>query len=642
MPLSGKQAAGEVERFARWLALATVFLAALPAIVGWISTPPGSAYYGTQSALDDQMVYAAWIRQAMEGRLLFENRFTTDAQPGLTLNLFFLALGAAGKAVGIPVAMTLARLVLAYCFVRLLARFLLELGLPVFTAKFALGLACFGAGVGFLMWERFGEAMVSGSRLLAPLTGGRTSIDVWQPEAFVFPSMLTNALFMAALCLMLLVLRACWLAQDSWKPVPLGGAAFALLMNVHSYDALLLFLVVVAWFGAMAAGRAATWGWFLRVAVVGACALPPAAWFLHVLAQDAVFQARAATPTFSPAFSQVLLGILPAAGLGVASLAVSPQRRPKLGAWLVSLLLAVLWFLLPGGSEAAQFTAFEWSVAFLVSAGIVAYSAGGDRSRSLLLCWALVGLVALYFPAPFQRKLAMGLVVPWAVLAAGGLAGILDKMERSSRNMVAALALVATCASSLLWLQRELLYVRDDVARTVVHPVFFTQDARRIVEFLSSVPGRKVVLAMPGVRNSVGPGQFARPVIPDLNAVLTGIAGATTYAGHWSETPDYNARRNRLTRAFLAQTPDSEREALIAETGAAYVVQPNPEAFEGVAAEGRPSVLADFSKYGEVAYRGSQLWLVSLRPAPAPQPGPPAALRPAVPPAWGRRAWGSG
>jgi arabinosyltransferase C len=239
----------------------------------------------------------------------------------------------------------------------------------------------------------------------------------------------------------------------------------------------------------------------------------------------------------------------------------------------------------------------------------------------LIVAWALVGSAALYFPAPFQRKLAMGLAVPWAVCAALGLATVLERLERSSRNMVAALALAATCATSLLWLQRELIFVRDDVARTAVHSVFYSRDARRIIDLVGAEQGRKVVLAMPGVMNATGPASFGRPTIPDLNAVMSGMAGATTYAGHWSETPDYADRRNRLTKAFLARTPDSERAALLQETGAAYVVQPNPAAFQAVEASGSSSLIADFRPFGELVYEGSQLWLVRVRSA-AGRPAP--------------------
>lgn len=603
----------QIERFSRILALAAVFLAGLPTLVGLISLPPGSTYLGHQLNLDDQMVYAAWMNQAMHGRVLFENLFTTDSQPSLTFHLLFLLMGWLAKLIGIVASMVVTRLVLTYAFVRLFSRFLVELGLPVFTAKFAITMACFGGGIGYVMWERFGEAARNSPAALASLTGGRAPIDVWQPEAFVYPSMLTNALFVAALCLIVVVLRQVWRARESWSAVPLGAAAFCALMNIHSYDALLLVLVVVVWFAALAASRQASWAWFGRVSVIGLGAVPAAAWFLHVLSKDPVFQARAATPTYSPSFSQVALGLLPSLILGVASIFGSKVPRARLAGIVTLALLGVLWFALPGGTEAMQLDPVTWGVFFVAVAATVILAASQDRAKTMLLSWALVGVVALYFPAMFQRKLSMGLIVPWATLAAFGLAALIERVDRSARNMVAALGLVIACASSILWLQREISFIRDDVSRTSVHSVYYSRDASRILERLASVRGRKVVLAMPGVSNSEGPADFGRPIISDLNAVLSGMAGATTFAGHWSETPNYSARRNRLTAFFLAQTPIEDQEALLAETGADYLVQPNPEAFRSVEGDEGSSVLADLSRFGTKEYDGSQLWLIKVR-----------------------------
>jgi len=603
----------QIERFSRYLALAAVFLAGLPTLVGLISTPPGSTYLGHQLNLDDQMVYAAWMHQAMSGRVLFENLFTTDAQPSLTFHLLFLLMGWLAKAIGIVGSMILTRLVLTYGFVRLFGKFLVELGLPVFTAKFAITMACFGGGVGYLMWERFGEAARHAPAWLAAITGGRAPIDVWQPEAFVYPSMLTNALFMASLCLIVVVLRQVWRARESWSAVPLGAIAYCALMNIHSYDALLLFMVVAVWLAGLLAAKQATLAWFARIAVIGLGAVPAAGWFLYVLARDPVFQARAATPTFSPSFAQVALGLLPSIVLAVVSLFVTKTPKGRIAGVISVVLMGVLWVALPGGTEAMQLDPVTWAVFFAAVVGTVVLAVGQDPAKTMLLSWALVALVALYFPAMFQRKLSMGLIVPWATLAAFGLASVIERVDRSARNMVAALGLVVACASSILWLQREISFLRDDVSRTSVHSVYYSRDASRILARLSAVPGRKVVLAMPGVANADGPADFGRPIITDLNPVLSGMAGATTFAGHWSETPHYAKRRNRLTAFFLAQTPVQDQEALLAETGADYIVQPNPDAFRSVESKDGASLLADLSRFGTKVYDGSQLWLIKVR-----------------------------
>ena len=92
-PKSPEYQAREIRKFARVLALVAAGLAALPVLIGFLARPAGHSYLPFHLSLDDHMVYAAWMRKAMEGRFLFDIRFTTDPQPGLTFHALFLLLG---------------------------------------------------------------------------------------------------------------------------------------------------------------------------------------------------------------------------------------------------------------------------------------------------------------------------------------------------------------------------------------------------------------------------------------------------------------------------------------------------------------------------------------------------------------------
>src|SRR5690242_14703306 len=91
--------------FVRILAIVAATIAALPTFANWLLRQSGTTYLGVQYNVDDHMVYAAWMRQAMDGRFLFDNRFTTDQQPGLTVHLYFLILGWIAKLLGIALTM---------------------------------------------------------------------------------------------------------------------------------------------------------------------------------------------------------------------------------------------------------------------------------------------------------------------------------------------------------------------------------------------------------------------------------------------------------------------------------------------------------------------------------------------------------
>lgn len=603
----------KILRFTRQLAIVCLVLAALPSLIGWMSAPNGALYLGIQTNLDDHMVYAAWIRQAMDGHFLFDNRFAVDPQPGLTIHLYFYALGLVAKLIGIPATMFVARLALTFLFVNVLGRFLIRLKVDVFTAKYMLLISCFGGGIGFLVWEKFGQDYVNGPAALKPLFLGLAPIDVWQPEAFVFPSMLTNGLFMMSLCLIVWALQAVVLARDSWKPVLGGAVSVAVLMNIHSYDVLLVGLVLVGYLVTQVVQKRVTGAWLVRALVIVAGCVPAAVWFLDVLANDPVFQARAATLTYSPNFRQVFFGLLPPLSLSlVAAWRLETKRKAVSLLAVLAFLLGL--FLLSAGHNPSQYflTAGSWVGLFIVSLALIGLLSSGDDAWNLAWSWGLAGLVAIYFPALFQRKLAMGIVIPWSMIAAFGLFSILKGLERSTRNLVATLSLCVMCGSSLAWFLREIYFVRADVGRTAVHSVYFSRDTARIIKTLSEIPGRKVAVAMPGIWNPVGPADFKTPIVSDLNPLLSGMAGVYTYAGHWSETPDYNRRRGLAMALFLATTSPEKRAAILDVIKPDYVVAPNLEAFPEITIGDQAVPLADLTPIGEVVYRGNQLLLIKV------------------------------
>lgn len=603
-------------------ALACVVVAAIPTLYGLMATPVGFRYTGHEVNADDHMVYAAWMWQAAHGRLLFDNRFAVDSQPGLTLHIWFLLLGWVAKITGIFAATLIGRLAttLAFCF--LLARLVRRLRSSVYGFKLALVFVVLAGGLGFLpfFWHMFGQAMVRPApEFVQSLMNGRLPTDVWQPEGYVLPSMLTNGLFMISLCLILTVFMAFLHARRHWARVPIGAAAMALLMNVHSYDALLVTLTMVGFLAAVLVRKQFTVKWAVRALLIGAGAIPPALYFLFVLKNDPVFAARAATETYSPNFRQVLVGYLPPILLGFTGLALRIKKDPEnakrryAGLALAGLLILAL-AVLAGGHDSGYFLSpAGWSIVFVLAVASVGLLADRSPAWNLVTAWAMVGLVAIYFPALFQRKLAMGLAIPWALLAAMGLEAILRDRERSARNLSLTLAILVLGGSALRWTFRQVAYASANVSSTTRHPVYLGPDASAIVDYLDKADGRKVVLSWPGTATPGSePDTFQTPQLPDLAPFFSGLAGAYTYAGHWSETPHYTDRVRDSYRFFLAEPLQGiepmnreERAAFIAKTGANYAVVPSRETF------GLP--LTPATDLGEVVVSGTQFDLVKLR-----------------------------
>lgn len=597
-----------------WIATAVVLvLVAAPSIYGLLVAPKGASYLGYPYNPDDHMVYAAWIHQAAQGHFFFDNRFTTDPQPGLTVHLYFWLLGQIARVTGIPLAAALGRLVASALFVPLLYQVVRRVTTSVFSTRLAISLAILGGGIGFLVWQNFGVAIDNPSPL-APLLGGKLPIDVWQPEAFVFPSMLTNGLFMASLCLILFVFRSFLDAKEGWRPVLGGAVALGVLMNIHSYDVLMIAFVMVGFLVTQLVARDVDRGWLARAAVIATGAVIPALWFVYVLRHDAVFQARAATLTYSPDFRQVFFGyalmmILAIPGLWVGA----TERRQRLGVGLLILLIAALYAGSFSYTEGYLLNAPLWAlvaVGGLVALGLMARE---NPAFNLILSWAVMGLVAIYFPALFQRKLAMGLAAPWAILAAMGFARFLRDRDRNARNLATILVLLVLSASSIRWFFREKAYIDEGVPNSTVHPIFLGRDEREILRQLEDDPRSRIVaIAMPGLASQYLdqdrrpiPDRFGPPAMPDLNPIVSGLAGAYTYAGHWSETPDYGRRRAQLSAIYDARTPPEERSRLIEEIKPDYIIQPDPKTFG--------FEIADLTPYGEVIYPGTRFELIRVK-----------------------------
>jgi arabinosyltransferase C len=448
----------------------------------------------------------------------------------------------------------------------------------------------------------------------------RQPTDVWQPEGFVFPSMLTNGLFMVSLCLIVGTMIAVLAAQKSNKSILIGAGAMLVLMNVHSYDVLVVLFALIGLLAMSAVRRQLTWPWVGRAVLIGLGAVPSALWFVHVLQLDPVFQSRAATETYSPNFRAVLFGYLPMIAIGFVALVARPSAkgpekvRRYAGAAIVAAVFLAMAVFAAGHTTDSYFMGLNAWVAAFVSLLIgLALLADENPTWNLIASWAVLGTIAIYFPGLFQRKLAMGLAIPWGILAAIGLVQVTKNQERNPRNLLAALVLILFSASSFRWLAREFVYLRTETSNTTIHPVYLTADVSKIMAYLNKLPGKKVVAAPPGYATpqtgpdgQAAPDEFLKPLVPDLNPIASGLTGSYTFAGHWSETPDYDSRRNQLAQLFFGNESPSDRLDIIHSIGVNYLIAPVPEAFPQL----QPF---DFSSLGKVVVDGNQFRLIQVR-----------------------------
>jgi arabinosyltransferase C len=196
------------------------------------------------------------------------------------------------------------------------------------------------------------------------------------------------------------------------------------------------------------------------------------------------------------------------------------------------------------------------------------------------------------------------------MLAGVGLAAILAGRERGVRNLVAIFGLAMLSGTSLRWFFRDLSLIKENVSNTTVHALYLTPNVQQIVKKLDQVSGRTVLLAMPGVAMpSDDPDRFGSPYIPDLNAVMSGLSGVYSYAGHWSETPHYVDRRNEAT-LFYVRMDNATRSAFIRDHQISYLLAPVPEAFPAIFT-GKTD---DVRELGTTVVDGNQFRLIQVQP----------------------------
>jgi arabinosyltransferase C len=166
----------------------------------------------------------------------------------------------------------------------------------------------------------------------------------------------------------------------------------------------------------------------------------------------------------------------------------------------------------------------------------------------------------------------MGLALPLGIVAGLAVATLLAAPAAQSYRRVGAICIAALLSlTSIFWLRREIQMGRENLSNTTVHTPYLEADVTSIMRVLSERrrPG-DIVVAPPGLAAQTGEDEF-RLGVPDLNPILSGWGGMTTFAGHWSETPNYAERRNYvLERVFLADDPI----VALAELQANYVVTP--------------------------------------------------------------------
>lgn len=310
----------------------------------------------------DSNSYLAKMRLGWEGSWQFALPYTAEPGEHTYLFLYYLFLGHLARASHLSLICTfhLARIGGAILMLFSMWRFFSVSLQDSWLVKVAFALAALGSGIGWLA-SFFGAF----------------SADLWVAEAYPFLSAYTNPHFPLALAIIMWVLTP--YDDHSWPKSAVIRALFTILAGVV--------LGIILPFGVMVAGI--------------------------VLAGLGLWQVVDGVPILkSSYFSRLALFIAGASLFLIYDF------------WIISVVPALRdWNaqnLTPSPSPIIFIISFLPALIFGIP-GIVFCLQNHKESYRVLLIWFLAGIILLYLPIGLQRRLMIGLMIPFAGLSALGL-----------------------------------------------------------------------------------------------------------------------------------------------------------------------------------------------------------------------------
>ncbi len=354
------------------ISIAVLFFNNLPLIISWSNQLPELRFLGRVVInSQDFYTYTSFIEQARNGKILFENLYTSAPQQPLIFRPSYLLIGkfAALTDISSIAAFQISRITLNIIFMAVLYLFI-----SIFFKKsgeriLAYTVVLTSSGLSFLLGGFFGN-----------------STDLWVPESITFLSLAEPPHFVWSQILMLLGFWLFIKASSNKLRDPssfglrtttllyiLSGLSFLLLSFDHPFNILvviLTFLIICVWL------RKLIRGLFITVPIIS----------LGLLYQAFTFYQN---PIMRSWYLKNLL--------------ISPEPISYLLGFGLILILAFI-----GVETALKDKKIHWI---------------------LLLSWVASAAVLLYAPISFQRRFSEGIHIPLAILATLGILKFSQKVS---------------------------------------------------------------------------------------------------------------------------------------------------------------------------------------------------------------------
>ena len=494
---------------------------AVPYLLAYLTSQPGSTFTGTLMNPEDSQTYFAKMLQGYDGRWLYTIVFTAEPHSPTFLGGFYFFLGHLARWTGLSITA-----------VWHLARTFSVVGLAVvvygFVACFLAGwrsrvvaflTAVFGAGLGWLLF------LVN-----QPYWLDAFPVDFKMPEAHLFFTSLTFPHIILSTALLLVSFWALLQAiahKDSARGWLFAALASVVNLGLSVLHPLLVYLIVLTYglYWLFLALRARRILWREGFLLVAALILPGLLnlYYGYSLLTNEVLRGWDAQreSTLSPPWPHLLLAFGPLLLLAGAH---------AYGQWRRGVKMSARWL-------------FLWT-------------------------WVLAAALLVYAPLNSQRRFVQGVHVPLSILAAAGLVEVVLPGMLATRPFRALLAHERysekgltrfLLALFLLVISLSNLYVFASVSTSAViqQPdlLFRPEDEATAVRWLREN----------GERTAVVLGDY------ESGNYVAGQAGNPVVLGHWAETIDFAGKTAVVEQFYAAATSDAWRRDFLAGAQVQYV-----------------------------------------------------------------------
>jgi hypothetical protein len=335
--------------------------------------------------------YFAKMYQGWQGSWKFTLPYTSEPGSGAYLFLFYLALGNIARLLSesIPVVFHTARIIGSLFLVISLWNFYRQTLSSERSRWLAYGLALFGSGIGWLA-----------------ASYGLFTADFWVAEGYPFLSAYSNPHFPIGLAILIWLLSPNETFYQKSREIYPNFPEILWLCLTVLLALILPFGIVVT---GVILGGYGLWDYVNRIRINT----------IKPKKTGSTFRIIRNSESWWKLFF-ILLGGLP---MMIYQLWVT-QSNPQLAAWNAQNLTSspAIWDLILSYSP----------IILLAIPGAYLTWKSQDGKSILLLVWAILGLLLLYFPWNLQRRFILGYMIPLAGLAAIGLDRLFDKHRRAT------------------------------------------------------------------------------------------------------------------------------------------------------------------------------------------------------------------